>query len=320
MTKITLEHQDLDGEITQEVVELNLENTEFIEIDFINEVNLETDLHDLVVEKNPNYVTDISIVHNGGGRRKGSIAVYLEPWHADVLDFIDLRKNHGKEEVRARDLFLALWIPDLFMQRVQEDGDWALFDPIQVPGLIEAYDSDEENKFTNLFEEYESKNIGKKIKARELWAKILESQIETGTPYVLFKDAANKKSNQKNLGTIKSSNLCLVGETNLQVKFDMESNPISKSIKDVVNFINNEVDVYVLSKNIDNDNVEWKKITNGALMSDDAEIIKITEEESGFSIECTPEHQVYTKNRGYVLAKNLKESDVLDLNNKLQTN
>lgn len=148
-------------------------------------------------------------VDQGGGKRKGSIAVYLEPWHADIQDFIDLKKNHGKEEMRARDLFLALWTPDLFMKRVEEDGQWTLFDPAKVPGLIDAYDSDDKKDFTELYERYETEGIGEKtIKARELWAQILENQIETGVPYVLYKDAANSKSNQKNLGTIKSSNLC----------------------------------------------------------------------------------------------------------------
>jgi ribonucleoside-diphosphate reductase alpha chain len=148
-------------------------------------------------------------VDQGGGKRKGSIAVYLEPWHGDVFDFLDLRKNHGKEEMRARDLFLALWIPDLFMERVEQNGDWSLFSPNEVPGLIDAYDSDTEKKFTKLYEQYESEGRAiKTIKARELWDKILVSQIETGTPYMLYKDAANTKSNQKNLGTIKSSNLC----------------------------------------------------------------------------------------------------------------
>jgi len=148
-------------------------------------------------------------VDQGGGKRKGSIAVYLEPWHGDIFDFLDLRKNQGKEELRARDLFLAMWIPDLFMKRVEADGDWSLFSPDQVPGLIDAYDSPDKKSFTELFEKYESEGKAlKTIKARELWEKILDSQVETGTPYMLYKDACNYKSNQKNLGTIKSSNLC----------------------------------------------------------------------------------------------------------------
>ena len=148
-------------------------------------------------------------VDQGGGKRKGSIAVYLEPWHGDIFDFLDLRKNQGKEELRARDLFLAMWIPDLFMKRVEADGNWSLFSPDQVPGLIDAYDSPDKKSFTELFEKYESEGRAlKTIKARELWEKILDSQVETGTPYMLYKDACNYKSNQKNLGTIKSSNLC----------------------------------------------------------------------------------------------------------------
>jgi ribonucleoside-diphosphate reductase alpha chain len=144
-------------------------------------------------------------VDQGGGKRKGSFAIYLEPWHADVFDFLDLRKNTGAEEKRARDLFLALWIPDLFMKRVEENGDWTLMCPNECPNLFDSYGEE----FERLYEGYEKLNKGRKtIKARQLWEKILESQIETGNPYMLYKDAVNRKSNQKNLGTIRSSNLC----------------------------------------------------------------------------------------------------------------
>ncbi len=144
-------------------------------------------------------------VDQGGGKRKGSFAIYIEPWHADIFDFLELRKNHGKEEMRARDLFTAMWIPDMFMKRVQEDGEWTLMCPNECPGLCDVH-SDE---FDALYLKYEAEKKGRKtIKARELWEKILESQIETGLPYMLYKDAANRKSNQKNLGTIRSSNLC----------------------------------------------------------------------------------------------------------------
>lgn len=144
-------------------------------------------------------------VDQGGGKRKGSFAIYLEPWHADVFDFLDLKKNHGKEEQRARDLFFALWTPDFFMKRVEQNGDWTLMCPNECPGLSEAWGED----FEKLYTKYEAEGKGRKtIKAQELWFKILESQIETGTPYMLYKDAANSKSNQQNLGTIKSSNLC----------------------------------------------------------------------------------------------------------------
>ncbi|MFZ6011535.1 MAG: ribonucleoside-diphosphate reductase subunit alpha [Bacteroidota bacterium] len=144
-------------------------------------------------------------VDQGGGKRKGSFAVYLEPWHADIFDFLDLKKNHGKEELRARDLFYALWIPDLFMQRVENNEMWSLFCPNEAPGLAEVWGED----FERLYQKYESEGkFRKQVKAQDLWFEVLEAQIETGTPYILYKDAANKKSNQKNLGTIKSSNLC----------------------------------------------------------------------------------------------------------------
>ncbi|ARS40985.1 ribonucleoside-diphosphate reductase subunit alpha [Sphingobacteriaceae bacterium GW460-11-11-14-LB5] len=144
-------------------------------------------------------------VDQGGGKRKGAFAIYLEPWHADVFEFLDLRKNHGKEEMRARDLFYALWINDLFMQRVKDNGDWTLFCPHEAPGLADCFGKE----FEDLYTKYEAEGRGRKtIKAQELWFAILDSQIETGTPYMLFKDAANSKSNQQNLGTIKSSNLC----------------------------------------------------------------------------------------------------------------
>ncbi|HMR45203.1 MAG TPA: ribonucleoside-diphosphate reductase subunit alpha [Bacteroidia bacterium] len=144
-------------------------------------------------------------VDQGGGKRKGSFAIYLEPWHADIFEFLDLKKNHGKEELRARDLFYAMWIPDLFMKRVETEGEWSLFCPNECPGLADTYGA----AFEILYTKYENEGRQRKtIKARELWSAILESQVETGTPYMLYKDACNEKSNQKNLGTIKSSNLC----------------------------------------------------------------------------------------------------------------
>lgn len=144
-------------------------------------------------------------VDQGGGKRKGSFAIYLEPWHADIFDFLALKKNHGKEEMRARDLFYAMWISDLFMKRVENNEMWSLFCPNEAPGLAEVWGED----FERLYEKYEKEGkFRKQIKAQDLWFEILESQIETGTPYILYKDSANRKSNQKNLGTIKSSNLC----------------------------------------------------------------------------------------------------------------
>ena len=144
-------------------------------------------------------------VDQGGGKRKGSIAIYLEPWHPDIIQFLDLRKNHGKEELRARDLFYALWTPDLFMERVEQNADWSFFCPNECPGLQDAYGEE----FKELYESYEAQGLAREtVPARTVWDKVVEAQIETGTPYMLYKDSANMKSNQKNLGTIRSSNLC----------------------------------------------------------------------------------------------------------------
>ncbi|MEM9675328.1 MAG: ribonucleoside-diphosphate reductase subunit alpha [Bacteroidota bacterium] len=144
-------------------------------------------------------------VDQGGGKRKGSFAIYLEPWHADVFEFLQLKRNHGKEELRARDLFYALWIPDLFMKRVEDNEEWSLFCPNECPGLYDKYGEE----FEKMYEKYEREGRARRtVRAQDLWFEILEAQVETGTPYMLFKDAANKKSNQKNLGTIRSSNLC----------------------------------------------------------------------------------------------------------------
>ena len=163
-------------------------------------------LYDLQMKNEHNYMLHNGIVHNGGGKRNGSFAIYLEPWHADIFDFLELRKNHGDEELKARDLFYALWISDLFMERVKEkNGKWSLFCPHECPGLSDVYGDD----FVKLYEKYEQEGKAKKtIVARDLWFAILDAQMETGTPYILYKDACNKKSNQKNIGTIKSSNLC----------------------------------------------------------------------------------------------------------------
>jgi len=144
-------------------------------------------------------------VDQGGGKRKGSIAIYLEPWHADIYAFLDLRKNHGNESDRARDLFYALWVPDLFMERVKQNGDWTLMCPNECPGLADCFG----DAFVSLYEKYEREGKGRQtVKAQQLWFAILDAQVETGTPYMLFKDHCNRKSNQQNLGTIKCSNLC----------------------------------------------------------------------------------------------------------------
>jgi ribonucleotide reductase alpha subunit len=162
-------------------------------------------LYDLHMKDEHNYMLHNGLVKNGGGKRNGSFAIYLEPWHPDIEDFLEMKKNHGDEESKARDLFYALWISDLFMERVKENGKWSLLCPNECPGLSDVYGE----KFVELYTKYEASGKARKtVNARDLWFKILDAQMETGTPYLLFKDAANKKSNQQNLGTIKSSNLC----------------------------------------------------------------------------------------------------------------
>ena len=171
----------------------------------IKQLHYKGSVYDFNMIDNHNYLTDMGLVHNSG-KRNGSFAIYLEPWHADIFDFLELRKNHGDEELKARDLFYALWISDLFMERVKEkNGKWSLFCPHECPGLSDVYGG----KFNALYEKYENEGKARKtINARDLWLAILDAQMETGTPYLLYKDACNIKSNQKNLGTIKSSNLC----------------------------------------------------------------------------------------------------------------
>lgn len=162
-------------------------------------------VYDFVVQDEPSFTTSIGVAHNGGNKRPGAIAVYLEPWHSDIFEFLDLRNNNGKEEQRARDLFLAMWVPDLFMRRAKENADWSLFSPSEAPGLAEVWGAE----FDALYERYEREGRARRtVKARKLLTTICERQINTGNPYMLFKDACNAKSNQRNLGTIQGSNLC----------------------------------------------------------------------------------------------------------------
>jgi ribonucleoside-diphosphate reductase alpha subunit len=179
-------------------------NMIFTRISSIDKSSYTGTLYDLQMNKTHDYMIHNGTVHNGGGKRNGSFAIYLEPWHKDIREFLDMKKNHGDEEQRARDLFYALWIPDLFMKRVTAGEKWTLMCPDECKGLSDVYG----DEFEALYSKYESEGKGEAVQARDIWFKILDSQIETGTPYMLYKDACNSKSNQKNLGTIKSSNLC----------------------------------------------------------------------------------------------------------------
>ena len=219
-----LKHNDYTLEQAQEGVKNGLYAPEYLEVselnvgDFligpnswniieeINDVVYTGPVHDFEIEApHDYYIYNFGFAHNGGGKRNGSFAIYLEPWHADIEDFLRLKLNNGAEEDRARDLFYALWIPDLFMERVEANSEWTVFCPNEAPGLADAVGDD----FKNLYEKYEAEGRGRKtIPAQKLWFQILDSQMETGTPYLCYKDPSNQKSNQKNLGTIKSSNLC----------------------------------------------------------------------------------------------------------------
>jgi ribonucleoside-diphosphate reductase alpha chain len=244
---------------------------------------------------------------NQRGKRPGSCAIYLEPWHKDIFDLLDIRKQTGSDELRARDLFTALWIPDNFMRAVKNNEDWYLFCPndIMNAGLKPFYDiygdeyEEEYNKAVQL-------GIGKKVKAHDVWLNILESQIETGTPYMAFKDNANKKNAQSNIGVIKSSNLCcLDGDTLLTVR-DSQENIYDITIKELVSKIDNLEQFEVLSEN---NNFEIVLI--GDLTRKDAEVIEIIDEENNFKLICTPDHKILTKNRSYVEAQFLLEDDEL---------
>lgn len=241
-------------------------------------------------------------------KRKGSIAIYMEPWHADIMEFLDLRKNQGKDEIRARDLFLAMWTNDLFMERVDLDEDWALMCPHDCKGLNETYGED----FRALYLKYEQEGRYKRIvKAREVWNKILESQIETGTPYILYKDAINQKSNQSNIGIVRSSNLCLDGDTIVSCRIDGVERQLNLTTID--DLFKNGERVEVLSRDLNSDLDEWCLVENSGMTNDNAETLKLTDEVSGKFVICTADHLIWTENRGYVKAKDIQETDLLKL-------
>ena len=242
---------------------------------------------------------------NQSGRRNGSFAIYLEPWHADIVEFLDLKKNQGDEELRSRDLFYALWVPDLFMKRIKDNGKWSLFCPNECPNLSDVYGE----KFEELYMKYESSPhlIRKTINARDLWFKILDSQMETGTPYLLYKDAANNKSNQKNLGTIKSSNLCVAPETKILT---------NRGYYEIKSLVNQKVNIW--------NGDDFSEVTV-LKTGENKELIEV-ETSDGCILQCTPYHKFYIQTKynssktsksnpnihiTLVEAQNLKENDKL---------
>ena len=246
-------------------------------------------------DEHHNFLTHGGLVKNGGGKRNGSFAIYLEPWHADIEVFLQMRKNHGDEELKARDLFYALWIPDLFMERVKANGKWTLMCPDECPGLADVYG----DKFKTLYESYERSGKGKAtVQARDLWFKVMDAQMETGTPYLLYKDACNRKSNQKNVGTIKSSNLCVAPET--KILTDKGHIEIQTVCNQTVNIWNGEEFSQV---------VVQKTGENQAL-------IEIHTDDGG-SLICTKYHKFYIQNSYSKTSIQQKEAKDLLLGDKI---
>jgi ribonucleotide reductase alpha subunit len=265
---------------------LKYENNLYSRIQDITEVDYNGIVHDFEIDGPHDYtVAHLGIAHNGGGKRNGSFAIYLEPWHADVEDFLKLKLNTGSEEERCRDLFYALWIPDLFMERVEQNKPWTLFCPSEAPGLADVYG----DEFRALYEKYEQEGRGRKqVDAQKLWFKVLDSQIETGTPYLLYKDAANQKSNQKNLGTIKSSNLCVAPET--YVLTDKGQIPIVELAGQEVNVWNGE---------------KWSKTT--VLKTGEQQKLITVYLSNGAQITCTPYHKFIVRS-GYTDKSSIKDA------------
>jgi len=262
---------------------------------------------DLTVDLTENYYCSIEgdakyVAHN---TRKGAISVYVEPWHIDIEDFIDLKKNSGEERRRAHDLFPALWLNDLFSERIKNDDKWTLFNPIDVPDLAIKHGTE----FNEAYIEYENDDSISKttIKAKDLWKKILRSYFESGSPFLCFKDTANKRNPNSHTGIIRSSNLCVVGESKIDIMHDDKE--LTIDIKDLYKYPT----ASVKSKNIQSDKIEYKSIQGFAMTSPKAKVLKITDNVTGKFIKCTPDHKVYTKNRGYIEAGNLNSEDVLDI-------
>lgn len=261
----------------------SISGTQLLEITNVTTFRYSGLVYDFTVNWNHNYLTEGGIVHNSG-KRKGSIAIYLEPWNGDIYEFLDLKKNQGHDNVRARDLFYALWIPDLFMKRVEEDADWYLMCPDECPGLHDSYG----DKFEELYNKYiEEGRYKKKVRAQDLWFKILEAQIETGTPYMLYKDAANRKSNQRAYGTIRSSNLCVHGDT--LVLTDNGYHKIAELEGSKVNVWNGwEWSSTTIYKTGENQKLLRVKLSDGS------------------ELKCTPYHKFYNADKEVITAENLK--------------
>jgi ribonucleoside-diphosphate reductase alpha chain len=283
------------------IIKLNLQEGDcfmfkgfiYVRVQDVIEMDHKGKVYDLELDEKSDhtYVSSIGICHNGGGKRKGSIALYLEPHHADIYDFLHAKLNTGADELRARDLFYALWMPDLFMKRVEENGTWSLFCPNEAPNLYDVHNEE----FVKLYEKYEKQGKARKVvKARDLWKLILDVQQEVGQPYMLYKDACNRKSNQQNLGTIRSSNLCVAGDTYVLTKTGQYK------IKDLVN---KETEVW--------NGKQWSKTTIFQTGTDQ-ELLRV-ELTNGAYVDCTPYHKFWINDGIYVQGAKIIEKEAKDL-------
>jgi ribonucleoside-diphosphate reductase alpha chain len=256
---------------------------------------------------------DTLIAVDQGGKRPGAGCAYLETWHLDLEDFLDLKKNTGDERRRCHDMNTANWIPDLFMRRIQEDGDWYLFSPSDVRDLHETYGEDFDNRYLGYCKKAEAGELlnFRKVKAKELWKKMLRVLFETGHPWITFKDNANLRYSNSHEGTVHSSNLCLTGDTQIYALVDKM--PTHISLRELNDLFSLSKDMKVLSYNEKEQAYEYKSILASALTKKNADLIKITDSQTGKSIKCTPEHKVFTKNRGYIQAKDLAPMDELEI-------
>lgn len=242
-------------------------------------------VYDLEMTGDPSYTTEIGVVHNGGGKRNGAFAMYIEPWHADIYEFVSAKRNAGAEDERARDLFYGLWIPDLFMERIEKDEMWSLFCPAVATGLPDVIGAD----FKKLYERYEDQKMYmSRVRARDLWAEILRSQIETGTPYMLYKDSCNFRSNQKNLGVIKSSNLCVSGETKIMT---------DKGYREISTMVDESVGVW--------NGKEYAPVVVRQTGSDQ-QLLRV-QLSHGLDLVCTPYHHFYVDRAGQTVRVDANE-------------
>jgi ribonucleoside-diphosphate reductase alpha chain len=256
---------------------------------------------------------DLLIAVNQGGKRPGAGCAYLEPWHLDYEDFLNLRRNTGDERLRCHDMNTASWIPDIFMRKVKSEEDWYFFDPSECSDLHDLFGG----AFDKKYEAYCKKAAAGEIKnfrvipAKELWKKMLKVLFETSHPWNTFKDPSNIRYSNQHEGVVHSSNLCLTGDTEVYVIIDKI--PTKITLEETNKAFGYSQEIKILSFNLETLEAEYKKVTASALTQKNAKLIKITDEESGASIRCTPEHEIFTENRGYVQAKNLKPEDKLKI-------